>query len=160
MNHNPVTEPLVTYMKANQPSRSALVLEDALEDPGIFQDSLLMNEFSEGGIPYSLFEKIQEAGPLTLQEWADILGLSSKTLTRYRKEGKVFQPWHSSVILQMTEVLSAGMEVFGDRSKLYQWLTNDTFALGSRSPKSLLTNSYGRELVLREMVHIEHGIFA
>lgn len=160
MSINQVNEPLVAYMKAEEQSASPKVLEESYRDPGIFQDTLLMNHISEEGIPYSLFEQIQEGGPLTLQEWADILGVSTKTLTRYRKENKIFQPWHSDVILQMTELLSMGIEVFGDGNKLYQWLSKDTFALGGRSPQSLLTNGYGRDLVLREMIHIEHGIFA
>ncbi len=160
MSINQINEPLVAYMKADQQVASPTVLEGAYGDPGIFQDTLLMNQVSEAGIPYSLFEKIQEGGPLTLQEWADILGISSKTLTRYRKENKIFQPWHSAVILQMTELLSLGIEVFGDRDKLYHWLMKETFALGGRSPQSLLTNGYGRDLVMRELTHIEYGIFA
>jgi putative toxin-antitoxin system antitoxin component (TIGR02293 family) len=147
-------------MKANLQEGSSEALEGVSEAAGIFQDTLLMNHFSEEGIPYALFQQIQEVGPLTLEDWADILGISSKTLTRYRKENKIFQVWHSAVILEMTELLSMGMEVFGDREKLHHWLLKDSFALGGRSPISLLTNGYGRDLVMRELTLIEYGIFA
>jgi len=160
MSLNQVNGPLVAYMKADLQVASPAVLEGVSGDAEIFQDTLLMNQVSEEGIPYSLFQQIQEAGPLTLQEWADILGISSKTLTRYRKENKIFQPWHSAVILEMTELLSMGIEVFGDPDKLYRWLVKDTFALGGRSPISLLTNGYGRDLVMRELTLIDYGIFA
>lgn len=126
----------------------------------IFGDSFLMSQISEKGIPYSLFRQLQESGPLHLQEWADIIGLSSKTLTRYRKDDKVFEEEHSAVILCVTEVLSLGMEVFGTCKKLRDWLEAETFALGSRTPLSLLGNAYGRDLVLNEIHAIEHGIFA
>lgn len=159
MSINKVNEPLVTYMKSDRQQASPTISVRISDESTIFQDTLLMNQVSEAGIPYTLFQQIQEAGPLTLQEWADILGISAKTLTRYRKEDKVFQPWHSAVILQVTELLSFGMDVFITRDKLYHWLEKSTFALGGRSPLSLLTNSYGRDLVMREMTLIEHGIF-
>ncbi len=104
---NQVSEPLVKYMKSERHSYSV----ESNQDTRIFQDSMLMNQVSEDGIPYTLFQQIQEAGPLTLQEWADILGISARTLTRYRTENKLFQPWHSAVILQMTELMSLGIEV-------------------------------------------------
>ena len=160
MSINPVNEPLVAYMKADLQTASPTILHGISSDSEIFQDALLMNQVSEEGIPYSLFQQIQEASPLMLQEWADILGISAKTLTRYRKENKIFQPWHSAVILEMTELLSLGIEVFRNRDKLHHWLVKDTFALGGRSPLSLLTNGYGRDLVMRELTHIEYGIFA
>lgn len=160
MSINQVTEPLVAYMKTDQNDISEMTIAGSFQDTKVFQDPLLMNQVSEDGIPYTLFQEIQEAGPLTLQEWADILGVSSKTLTRYRKEDKVFQPWHSAIILQVTELLSLGMEVLGDKDKLRGWLIEETFALGGRSPLSLLTNAYGRELVIRELTNIEYGIFA
>src|SRR5680860_106552 len=139
MSINQVTEPLVSYMKAARDNASQLTNIVPFQDIQVFQDTLLMNQVSEAGIPYSLFQQIQEAGPLTLQEWADILSISSKTLTRYRKEGKVFQSWHSAIILQVTELLSLGIEVFSDKDKLRSWLIEETFALGGRSPLSLIT---------------------
>lgn len=160
MSNNQVSEPLVAYMRNNQSGGRASSSHFSQSDIAFFQDMLLMNDVSEAGIPYSLFAEIQQAGPLLLEEWANILGVSSKTLTRYSKDNKVFQPWHSAVILQITEVLTMGLEVFGDRLKLSDWLSGDVFALGGRSPLSLLTNAYGRELVLRELYAIEHGIFA
>lgn len=160
MSNNQVSEPLVAYIKSNLSGGKEYDRFFSQSDITFFQDMLLMSELSEAGIPYRLFSGIEQVSPLSMEEWADILGLSTKTLTRYNKENKVFQPWHSAIILQITEVLTIGLDVFGDLRKLRNWLSEDNFALGGRSPLSLLTNNYGREIVLRELYAIEHGIFA
>ena len=152
-------EPLVAYVGLS--SQEVSRHDQETDGPGdFFADALLMNQISEAGIPYRLFAQMQEAGPLLLQEWADILGLSPRTLTRYSQEDKVFSPGQSAVILRLTEILSAGMEIWGTKAGLRNWLLRETFALGGRSPLSLLTNGYGQDLVLRELNAIEHGLFA
>ena len=112
------------------------------------------------GIPYRLFRLLQEKTPFTEEEWADVLGISLKTLQRYKaSKNHIFKPAHSEKILELAEVTSLGNSVFG-AEKFYLWLQTSNFALGNLKPKELLKDSYGKELVVEELQHIDQGIFA
>lgn len=111
------------------------------------------------GIPHSLFELIQQNAPFSEAEWAEILDCSQKSLQRYKSEPDFqFKTIHSEKIIAMAEVTKAGVDVFGNMEAFKAWLHTPTFALGNETPMELLKDSYGKELVLAELVHIDHGI--
>lgn len=60
--------------------------------------------------------------------------------------------------VEMKEITSAGLEVFGEMAKFNLWLNTPNFALGSLKPKDLLKDSDGKELVLSELTRINDGI--
>jgi putative toxin-antitoxin system antitoxin component (TIGR02293 family) len=112
------------------------------------------------GIPYSFFKLIQNYTPFTETEWADYLDISTKSLQRYKaSENHHFKPIHSEKIIEMAEVTNAGLEVFGSPDKLKSWLNTPNFALGNLKPSELLKDSYGKDMVMGELVRISHGIF-
>ncbi len=132
---------------------------------GITYKSLLRNKMLVAqsirfGIPYYLFEEIQHQTPFTEEDWAEFLNLSTKSLQRYKAEGKhVFKPLHSEKIFELAEVTELGKEVFDDASKFYKWLDVPNIALSGYKPSDLIVSSYGKELVMDELVHIDQGIF-
>jgi len=111
------------------------------------------------GIPYSLFDLIQEHTPFTENDWANFLDISTKSLQRYKTStDHSFKPIHSEKIIEMAEVTKVGIDVFGNMDKLRLWLNTPNFALGKMKPIELLKDSYGKELVISELIHINHGI--
>lgn len=111
------------------------------------------------GIPHALFQMIQESSPFNEAEWAEILDCSQKSLQRYKSEPDFrFKSIHSEKIIAMAEVTKAGVDVFGSMEAFKAWLHTPSFALGNETPMELLKDSYGKELVLAELVHIDHGI--
>ncbi len=58
----------------------------------------------------------------------------------------------------MAEVTNIGKEVLGKIEKFKLWLDTPNFALGNLKPMELLKDSYGKELVISELTHINHGI--
>lgn len=112
------------------------------------------------GIPYSLFNIIQEVTPFTEKDWAFFLDMSTKSLQRYRKDDIPFKPIHSEKIIEMAEVTKLGLEVFGNKETFNLWLHTPSFALGNIKPFDLLGDSYGKELVIGELTRINYGIFA
>lgn len=124
-------------------------------------NKLLVVEAIHKGITQSFFEVIRSGMPFSDQEWADIFNISLKSLQRYKSEkDHIFKPIHSEKILQTAEVIEEGVRVFGSRSKFFQWFDAPNFALGSRTPRSLIGNAYGQEMVRAELNAIEHGVFA
>ena len=111
------------------------------------------------GIPYSLFDLIQHYTPFTDNDWAKFLDISIKSLQRYKASTKFyFRSIHSEKIIEMAEVTKVGLDVFGDMDKLKLWLNTSNYALGNLKPIELLKDSYGKELVIAELIRIDHGI--
>jgi putative toxin-antitoxin system antitoxin component (TIGR02293 family) len=112
------------------------------------------------GVPYSLFELIQDYTPFSERDWASFLDVSTKSLQRYRIDrNHTFKSSHSEKIIAIAEVTQIGMDVFGDIDKLRLWFETPNFALGNLQPSELLKDAYGKELVVNELVRINHGIF-
>jgi putative toxin-antitoxin system antitoxin component (TIGR02293 family) len=111
------------------------------------------------GIPYSAFDLIASLSPFTMQDWSEFLNMSYKSLQRHKASKSPFKPAHSERILELTEVMAMGEEVFDDNIKFRHWLRSTNYALGNLTPMELLTSSYGKELVLSELVRADEGIF-
>jgi len=112
------------------------------------------------GIPYSIFSLIQNITPFTLNDWAGYLDISSKSLVRYQQKDRQFKPGHTEKIIELAEVTTLGLEVFGENEKFRNWLETPNYALGNLKPFDLLRDSYGKEMIIGELTRIEHGILA
>jgi putative toxin-antitoxin system antitoxin component (TIGR02293 family) len=122
-------------------------------------DKMLIITAIRAGLPYSLFNLIQQYTPFSEPDWATFLEISTKSLQRYKTaEDHHFKATHSEKIIEMAEVTKVGMEVFGDMEKLKVWFNTPNYALGSLKPIELLKDSYGKELVIGELIRINHGI--
>ncbi|TVQ47318.1 MAG: DUF2384 domain-containing protein [Saprospirales bacterium] len=124
-------------------------------------DKMLIILAIRSGIPYSFFEAISNFAPFSESDWADFLDISTKSLQRYKaSEDHHFKPIHSEKIIEIAEVTQMGVDVFGDMEKFRLWLDTPNFALGNLKPFDLLKDSYGKEMVMSELVRIDHGILA
>ncbi len=142
-------EPEVLY----ESPKKKVTYEDFLSDKMLIIRAIRM------GIPYSLFNLIQDYTPFTENDWANILDISTKSLQRYKQAPKhYFRPLQSEKIIEMAEVTREGLDVFGDMDKFKLWLNTPNYALGNLLPIELLRDSYGKELVVGELTRINHGI--
>lgn len=121
-------------------------------------NKMLMILVIREGVPYSLFNLIQNLTPFTEDNWADFLDISTKSLHRYKQTSKSFKPIQSEKIIEMAEVTNVGLDVFGDMEKFKLWLETPNFSLGNLKPMELLKDSYGKELVISELTRINYGI--
>lgn len=119
----------------------------------------LINTVREG-IQFHLFMNIVSKSPFNITEWASFLHLSDRTMQRYKKEQKTFDPIHSEKILEVTLIYKRGVEVFGDTGRFNSWLNSNNIALGNIKPKELLDNTFGINLLQDELGRIEHGVLA
>lgn len=121
-------------------------------------DKMLIIGAIRNGIPCSLFDVIQAYAPFSENDWANFLDISTKSLQRYKQSSKQFKSNQSEKIIEMAEVTSVGLNVFGEMDKFKLWLDTPNFALGNLNPKELLKDSYGKELVISELTRINCGI--
>lgn len=126
------------------------------DDRGVFSIIDSVNR----GISFTTFENIIKKYSFTLQNWADFLHISNKTLSRYQKESKTFDALQSERILQIEILYTKGEEVFGNRDNFTKWLETGNLALGDILPLDLLKSSFGIQLLIDELTRIEHGVLA
>lgn len=149
-----------TYLKKVEQDQHLNLSDREITYKEFLSNRMLIVHSIREGIPYRLFKLIQEKTPFSEEEWAEILNISTKTLQRYKaSKNHVFKPIHSEKILELAEVTSLGNSVFGPE-KFYLWLQTPNYALGNMKPQELLKDSYGKELVVEELHHIDQGIFA
>lgn len=148
--------------KTSEPSKS-VVQEPALaygyqsfDDVGVFN----LIDIARRGISFKLFDGLSKKFPFTMQDWADFLHISGKTLSRYQKEDKSFDVLQSEKILQIEMLYKRGEEVFGSSENFLIWLQSESVALGKTKPQDLLGSVFGISLLMDELTRIEHGVLA
>ncbi len=115
---------------------------------------------SREGIPFRNFTKMTENSPFSLDDWSVFLHLSERTIQRYKKEDKRFDPIYSEKILEITMLYNRGSEVFGNNKKFDIWLNSKSIALGGIKPMDLLDSTFGIGMINNELTRIEHGVLA
>jgi putative toxin-antitoxin system antitoxin component (TIGR02293 family) len=124
------------------------------------QDVMVLMETARAGIEYSFFNQLLNNIPITINEWADILHLSNRTLQRYQKQKKNFETLQSERILEIASLYKYGLDVFEDAENFETWMNIKSIPLGGVKPKTLLNSSFGIQMIKDELGRIEHGILA
>ncbi len=124
------------------------------------RDNLDLIQTVREGVDYYSFSGLLKKVPFTLSEWSRFLNISERTLQRYKKEQRKFNPLQSEKIIQISLLYQYGIEVYGDARRFDNWLQTGNPALGGVKPKELLDNSFGINLVRDELTRIEHGVLA
>ena len=142
-------------------AKSAFNIQDKkLTFADLLADRMLMVLAIKEGIPFRVFRLIQKLSPFTMNEWGAFLNLSTKSIQRYQQSNTRFKPIYSEKIVELAEVIKTGIEIFDTMDQFKLWLDTPNFALGKQKPIDLLSDSYGKDLVLGELIRTDQGIFA
>lgn len=96
---------------------------------------------------------------LTLQEFANIMHISERTLQRY-DDHDIIKTEYAEKAVELARLYTRGEEVFGTMDKFKTWMKTPVHAFRGDTPVSLLDTSIGFDMVFKELGRIEHGIFA
>jgi len=147
-----------TLFKPSSENKRSGSVKNSLTYSEFLSDKMLIISLINTGVPYSLFDLIKNVTPFSEGDWANFLGISTKSLHRHKQDSKQFKPLQSEKIIEMAEVTHVGKEIFGDMEKFRLWLDTPNFSLGNMKPMELLKDSYGKELVVSELTRINYGI--
>jgi putative toxin-antitoxin system antitoxin component (TIGR02293 family) len=96
---------------------------------------------------------------LNLQELANILHISERTLQRY-DDNEIIKTEYAEKAVELARLYTRGEEVFGSIDKFKLWMKAPGLIFNGEAPVSMLDTSAGFDMVFRELGRIEHGIFA
>jgi putative toxin-antitoxin system antitoxin component (TIGR02293 family) len=123
-------------------------------------DNVELIKLTRNGIQYELFEDIMNANSYTLKQWSRFLPITERTIQRYKKEKKKFEPIQSERILEIAKLQQKGEAVFGSSLHVNEWMNSIIVALGNIKHVELLDNGFGIEMLMDELGRIEHGVLA
>jgi hypothetical protein len=108
---------------------------------------------------YKKFQRIAAKVPFTQKEWADILHLSERTLQRYAKANSSFEGIYVDRILQIEEMINAGLKAFPDSKAFYDWLKKEKHILGETLNFKSLQSAGGITSITNEIGRIIYGVY-
>jgi len=126
----------------------------------LMDQKMLLHSLIETGVSSQFLFTVVEATPFSMTDWCHITNIPYRTMQRYQKDHTLLKPVYTEKIFEFIEVVYKGVDVFGSSDKFERWLYKSKFIFGDKRPIDLLSSSYGKELVMTELHHIEHGIFA
>lgn len=146
-------------------SESRFVVEEPEAPYNLTIDSILNKKMTlismiQNGISSEFLFSLIDASPFSLTDWCSVTNIPYRTMLRYQKEPTIIKSIYTEKVFAFAEVIQLGLEVFGSEDKLQLWLYNKKFVFNDQRPIDLLQSSYGKDIVLTALHHIEHGIFA
>lgn len=106
---------------------------------------------------YRHFQKIADKAPFTLNEWAELLYISERSLHRYAKDGSGFNGLQIERILLLETLIDVGNALFG-KEGFRQWVQSRPFSLNRALVMEHLTTHAGIQGVIDLLQRLEHGI--
>ena len=134
------------------------LLGDELKNIHI-KDPLDVIRISQKGLTKSALIQIGKVLALGQKDLAEMSAISLRTFQRYKNDKKL-NPIISENIIQLTEIIRLGFDVFEDRDTFVKWLNSPNKALGQRKPIELLKFRIGSDLVRNLLGQIQYGIVA
>jgi putative toxin-antitoxin system antitoxin component (TIGR02293 family) len=124
------------------------------------KDLFMLIKSTREGIEYETFEELSGRYSLKNEDWSRILNISERTMQRYKREKKRFDPIHSEKLLLIMLLFKKGVDVFGNSDNFIKWLNSENISLGGIKPMNMLDNSFGVNMIKDELIRIEHGVLA
>ena len=95
----------------------------------------------------------------TLEEIADVLHISERTLQRYTPSTLV-KTEHADRAIELARLYERGAEVLGSAEAFNVWMRTSNRALNNEKPFNLLDTSIGFDLILQVLGRLEYGVFS
>lgn len=109
------------------------------------------------GLPARSLDDVRRELDLTNQEFAEVIHVSVRTLTRRRSE-KTLPPDESERVYRVGRLLEFAARVLGGQDAAKAWMKESNYALGGSTPLDYAKTEPGAALVERILGQIAHGI--
>lgn len=108
------------------------------------------------GFPPAVVEELTRASGLTVKELADALDLSTRSLQRRRRSGRLAR-FESDRLYRLARIVALAQQSLGDREAVARWLKRSNRALGNVAPISNVDTELGARQVENVLGRIAYG---
>lgn len=116
-------------------------------------------DLARKGFPKSVLLSLAKKISLNIQELANILHISERTLQRY-DDDDIIKTEYAEKAVELARLYTRGQDVFGSADKFKIWIKTPSHVFKGEAPVTILDTSAGFDMIFKELGRIEHGIFA
>lgn len=142
---------------------TASAITDSLGGPKALGTSpktaLDWEEVIHRGVPVRSAEALKSSIAVSDVMFAQLLGISEKTLSRARSGRARLDPVASDRLFRVARIVALAIEVLENEPAAFHWLKRAQIGLGGRIPLALLTTEVGRDQVEKLLLRIEHSVY-
>ncbi len=111
------------------------------------------------GLKSKSVHSFAERSGLTKKQVSKMIHISERTLQRNHPD-KQIDVSSSERLVDLARLFYKGIEVFNDRETFVKWLNRSNRSIDNQKPLELIETSLGVDLVIEELLRIEHGVFS
>lgn len=100
-----------------------------------------------------------EHSSLTQKQVSKMIHVSERTLQRNAPDKEIGTST-SERLIELTRLFHKGISVFNEKEKFINWLNRPNKSLDNQVPIELIETNLGINLVIDELLKIEHGVFS
>ena len=119
-------------------------------------DDMKVFQYARQGLKPGLFYDFAEAINISNKSLADLLNISSRTISNYKEQKKLLEPVYGEHLLKLIGLYKKGVGLFGTVDEFSYWL-NKPFWNSKERPMDWLSTPGGVDLVADELMKIAYG---
>jgi putative toxin-antitoxin system antitoxin component (TIGR02293 family) len=124
----------------------------------IFGDADLV-DLSRNGVRKSSLRSLSDYLGITMEALSGILHTSHRNIQR-KDDNELLDVYKSEQAIEIAQVISKCLDIFGTKENMQQWLSSSVIALGGKKPIDLLDTSFGIRMINTVLSRLEHGVYS
>lgn len=114
---------------------------------------------SRAGVRKSSLKSLSSYLGISMDKMSSLLHTSHRNIQRKHEE-ELLDVYKSEQTLEIAQVVSKCLDVFGSKENMQQWLHSNILALGGKKPIDLLDTTFGIRMVFRVIGRLEYGVYS
>ncbi|MDP4264007.1 MAG: DUF2384 domain-containing protein [Bacteroidota bacterium] len=116
-------------------------------------------DLSRKGIRKSSLKSLSNYLGITMEALSGILHSSHRNIQR-KDDNELLDVYKSGQAIEIAQVISKCLDIFGTKEKMQQWLSSPLISLGGRKPIDLLDTSFGIRMIFNVLNRLEQGVYS
>lgn len=114
-------------------------------------------ESARSGIKFTDFKNIYDLMKLPNNKWAEIIGISERTMQSILKEKRNFDQNKSEKLLSFLTLIEYALDVLGNEENIHEWLNYKSPALQGKAPVDYVDTFQGITMLREQLFKIDSG---
>ncbi len=114
---------------------------------------------SRSGVKKSSLKSLSNYLGISMDKMSSLMHTSYRNIQR-KDDNELLDVYKSEQVIEVAQVVSKGLDIFGSKENMQQWLHSDIIALGNKKPIDLLDTSFGIRMIYKVLGRLEHGVYS
>lgn len=152
-----IKDPEGFYLLENPFARIMGVLGGIDQVGQVVNSDIDLITISRKGLPKSTVYSLSQVLDVSMERLSELLHISHRTLQR-KDDDDLLNVSISEQVFEIAEVVSEGIDVFGNLEKFRAWLHSSPYIFNGQKPLDFLDTRFGLQYIKNILGRIAHGI--